>query len=248
MSKTVHIVMQGKGGVGKSVVARLLAEYMIEQNRSYTAFDADPVNQTFGALESFGVTIIDLVKQGNVDAGRFDHLVEKAMESEADAVIIDTGAAAFLPLLRYIEDTGLPELLAENDHELFFHTIVTGGPSFDDTFEGFERMAHRFGDEASVIAWVNSYFGDVTGDGTPFAEMKEVKAIIRAEKLTGIITIPEMSDLPRADFSAFLKCDTPLARIRDEGDFSLMARSRLQKLSRQIFAAMEAVLGNRDDT
>ena len=247
MSKTIHIVMQGKGGVGKSVVARLIAEYMIEKERSYAAFDADPVNQTFGALTGFGVEIVDLVKAGNVDAARFDGLVEKAMASETEAVIIDTGAAAFLPLLRYIEDTALPELLAENGHELFFHTVVTGGPSFDDTFEGFARMSERFGDDANVIAWVNSYFGDVENEGTAFSDMKDVKDLIKREKLAGIIMIPEMSDLPRADFSAFLKRDTPFARIKDDTDVSLMARSRLQKLSRQFFEAMDSVLGDVDD-
>lgn len=247
MSKTVHIVMQGKGGVGKSVVARLIAEYMIEKDRSYAAFDADPVNQTFGALDSFGVEIVDLVKAGNVDAARFDDLIGKAMDSEADSVIIDTGAAAFLPLLRYIEDTALPELLAENGHELFFHTVVTGGPSFDDTFEGFSRMAERFGDEASVVAWVNSYFGEVKRGSDPFEGMKDVKDLIKQEKLSGIITIPEMSDLPRADFSDFLKRDTPFARIKDDTKINLMARSRLHRLSRQFFTAMECVLQETED-
>jgi len=247
MSKTVHIIMQGKGGVGKSVIARLITEYMIEKDRSYAAFDADPVNQTFGALDSFGVEIIDLLKAGNVDAARFDELIERAMASATDAVIIDTGAAAFLPLLRYIDDTALPELLVENGHELFFHTVVTGGPSFDDTFEGFVRMSERFGEEASVIAWINSYFGDVENEGTAFSDMKEVKDLIKREKLAGIIMIPEMSDLPRADFSAFLKRDTPFARVKDDGNVNLMARSRLQRLSRKFFEAMERVLGDVDD-
>ena len=51
MNAAVYIVMQGKGGVGKSVISRFLAEYMIHRDLEYQGYDADPINQTFAALK-----------------------------------------------------------------------------------------------------------------------------------------------------------------------------------------------------
>ena len=38
---TIHFVGGEKGGVGKSVVARLLAQYMIDHNLPFIGFDTD---------------------------------------------------------------------------------------------------------------------------------------------------------------------------------------------------------------
>ena len=44
---TVHLSLQGKGGVGKSLVASLLAQYFRDRKgMSVRCIDADPVNQT----------------------------------------------------------------------------------------------------------------------------------------------------------------------------------------------------------
>lgn len=37
----IHLVGGEKGGVGKSVVARLLAQYMIDHNLPFIGFDTD---------------------------------------------------------------------------------------------------------------------------------------------------------------------------------------------------------------
>ena len=44
---TVHFVLQGKGGVGKSFVASILGQYFQVRGRDVRCFDTDPVNQTF---------------------------------------------------------------------------------------------------------------------------------------------------------------------------------------------------------
>ena len=43
---TVHLILQGKGGVGKSFIAALLAQYLQEKGVAVRCFDADPVNST----------------------------------------------------------------------------------------------------------------------------------------------------------------------------------------------------------
>ena len=45
-SADVHLVLNGKGGVGKSLVATWLAEFLISRGRSVRCIDGDPVNRS----------------------------------------------------------------------------------------------------------------------------------------------------------------------------------------------------------
>ena len=45
--KQIHFILQGKGGVGKSFIASLLAQYLRDRkNGQVVCFDTDPVNPT----------------------------------------------------------------------------------------------------------------------------------------------------------------------------------------------------------
>ena len=59
---TVHLTLQGKGGVGKSVVATLLAQYLRDRGIAAKCFDADPLNQTLAGFAGLGVTKVDLME------------------------------------------------------------------------------------------------------------------------------------------------------------------------------------------
>jgi len=41
----IHIALQGKGGVGKSLVSAILSQYLSSKGQDVLAIDADPVNQ-----------------------------------------------------------------------------------------------------------------------------------------------------------------------------------------------------------
>ena len=45
-SADVHLVLNGKGGVGKSLVATWLAEFLISHRRTVCCIDGDPVNRS----------------------------------------------------------------------------------------------------------------------------------------------------------------------------------------------------------
>jgi hypothetical protein len=46
VTPTIHLTLQGKGGVGKSLVASILAQYFRHRNAEIHCLDTDPVNQT----------------------------------------------------------------------------------------------------------------------------------------------------------------------------------------------------------
>jgi Mrp family chromosome partitioning ATPase len=64
---TVHLSLQGKGGVGKSLVASLLAQYFkLRKGISVRCIDADAVNQTLGQYNELGAERLDLMREGSV--------------------------------------------------------------------------------------------------------------------------------------------------------------------------------------
>ena len=46
----IHVSLQGKGGVGKSLIASVLAQYFITQGHRVQCIDTDPVNHTLSRL------------------------------------------------------------------------------------------------------------------------------------------------------------------------------------------------------
>jgi hypothetical protein len=103
----IHFVGGEKGGVGKSVLARLLAQYYIDHELDFSAFDGD---LSHGALVRYYGEFASLV-----DISRFesaDQIAEAAAESGHD-VIVDLAAQASRPLDRWMGETGLAELGAE---------------------------------------------------------------------------------------------------------------------------------------
>jgi hypothetical protein len=102
---TVHFVLQGKGGVGKSFVASILGQYFQVRGRDVRCFDTDPVNQTFAQYRELGVERLDLLADGSIDQRAFDGLVERLL-TEDECFVVDNGASTFIPMWNYILETG----------------------------------------------------------------------------------------------------------------------------------------------
>src|SRR5688572_15894020 len=100
-SGAVHLVLQGKGGVGKSFVASILAQYFRERNKKVKCVDTDPVNQTFAQYRDLGVQRLDLLVDGAIDQRAFDGLVEQLL-TEDGLFVVDNGASTFIPMWNYM--------------------------------------------------------------------------------------------------------------------------------------------------
>jgi len=92
---TVHLVLQGKGGIGKSVVASWLAEFLISRGQPVRCIDGDPVNRSLGQYKALAAEKLDLVNQeGLLQRARYDALMERFMTEDA-VFLVDSGATAF---------------------------------------------------------------------------------------------------------------------------------------------------------
>ena len=57
----IHFILQGKGGVGKSLIAALLAQYLQGRNLGVHCFDTDPINATLVGYEALDAVALDIM-------------------------------------------------------------------------------------------------------------------------------------------------------------------------------------------
>ena len=72
----IHIVLQRKGGVGKSFVALHLAQYFADQSLPTAVFDSDPATQTLSNYEALQPRYFNFMEGDDLDVRQFDDAVE----------------------------------------------------------------------------------------------------------------------------------------------------------------------------
>src|ERR1700681_327351 len=170
---SIHILLQGKGGVGKSLISAILSQYLLSKGQDVRGIDADPVNQTLSEYRGLAVSCLNLLKEGSVDQREFDLLMERFL-TESGTFVVDTGASTFIPLWHYILENHALDYLRERGKRVFVHSVITGGQSLNDTLTGFEQLAETTR-EKNIVAWLNEYFGAVLPAGSLFHEMTVCK-------------------------------------------------------------------------
>jgi len=71
----IHLTLQGKGGVGKSLIASVLAQYFKERGRDVRCVDTDPGNRTLAQYGALGADRLNLRDEHNrIDQRCFDNL------------------------------------------------------------------------------------------------------------------------------------------------------------------------------
>src|SRR5277367_5770944 len=98
----IHLIGGDKGGVGKSMVARLLAQYFIDHSIAFTGFDADRTN---GALLRFYGSYASAVQVDQYES--LDTIVEAATSHPEHRILVDLAAQAGEPLTRWMDESQL---------------------------------------------------------------------------------------------------------------------------------------------
>ena len=184
--RTVHLILQGKGGVGKSLVASLLCQYLIAQGRNILAFDTDPLNQTLTGYKDLPVKELHLMKGDDIDRRRFDQLIEDILTAPGD-VVVDNGAASFVPLSAYLKENQTIDFLEESGIRVLIHTVFTGGQAMKETADGLVSLASHF-PTVPLVVWLNRYFGEIATETKKFEEFKVYRE--NQDKIAALIYIP----------------------------------------------------------
>ena len=216
----IHFVGGEKGGVGKSVLARLLAQYHIDKGLPFNAFDSD---RSHGALLRFyGDFSRPLVLE---DFDSADQLMEAALESERD-ILVDLAAQTSQPLHRWIEQNDLLALAQEVQIPVVFWHVLDDGA---DAIALLDSLLERYGRAAAYVV-VKNY-----GRGKDFSAYDASSTRARAMEL-GAANL----DLPELHAATMRKIDhagTSLWAAAQSGHsgLGLMDRQRVRVWSNRIY-------------
>jgi hypothetical protein len=174
----IHFVGGEKGGVGKSVVARLLAQWCVDRSAPFAAIDADTSHGTL--LRSYR----EFTQAADLEAfASADEIVNRALGAER-MVVVDLPAQSARALERWIESADVVRFAREAGIGLILWHVSDG--SYD-SLRDLERTIDRWADAFRYVAVKNR------GRGKDFTLFDESDARRRVEQMGGsVIELPEL--------------------------------------------------------
>lgn len=171
LRNTIHIVVQAKGGTGKTFVATTLASFFQRhaQELDMYCFDIDSNRKSFSSFKSFNVAQFSEVSvNGNgevvIDPTAFNGAFNPMLESiQSDAVVvIDTGAgSSFWSLIQYIRDLDYPTLAKScgRDWRFIFHVVLSGADK-EESVRTIQSLRDVIDNPfVEFVIWGNEFFG-----------------------------------------------------------------------------------------
>lgn len=160
--KSLNFIGGEKGGVGKSVAARVLAQYFIDRERPFTGFDTD---RSHTSLTRFYADYASPIVVDSYDG--LDQVVSvfesEAADGKQASVIVDLAAQTAAPLARWIKDSDLVALLAEMDVAVNFWHLADAGK---DSVDLLDRLLASYGEGPNYFVVKNE------GRGSDFTLLK----------------------------------------------------------------------------
>jgi hypothetical protein len=227
MSK-IHFVGGEKGGVGKSVLARLLAQYHIDQRLPFTAFDTD---RSHGALLRFYADFSQPMILDDFESA--DQLMEQALATDRD-ILVDLAAQTSLPLHRWIDQNDLLTLAdAEQIQVVFWHVLDDGA----DAIALLDALFDRYGRAASYVVVKNH------GRGKNFSAYDDSSARVKALEMgAAVIDIPDLHAATMRKIDHGNASLWAAAHTRDSG-LGLMDRQRVKVWTSRVYQQFDQVSG-----
>jgi hypothetical protein len=148
----VHLIGGEKGGVGKSMVARLLAQYFIDRGTSFVGFDTD---RSHGALLRFYAGYASPALVDRYEA--LDLIVESCIDQPGRRVLVDLAAQTHEPLTRWIDESGVLDLADVSGLALHYWHVMDSGR---DSVDLLKKLLDRFGRRLDYVIVRNQLRGD----------------------------------------------------------------------------------------
>lgn len=235
----VHITLQGKGGIGKSLVCRFLGEY-----RDAVCIDADPENRSLAACTGLQVQEFELLDaRKTIDPFAIDRLMESVLDETAD-IVIDIGAASFVEVSAFWLENDLETVFSDARKDLWMHLIVVGGPSQGACMRTVvdrikDEMTHGTTNSRTVV-WENEYFGPLGNTGTD----KSVKEVIDQAGFKRIL-LPQRGRLFVAALEGMIRAGMTFEEAIASAP-TLLGRTRLERQRNELWQQLDVALSKSE--
>ncbi len=224
----IHLVGGEKGGVGKSLLSRLLAQYLIDHEQPFIGFDTD---RSHGALMRFYPGYASPILVDRSEA--FDSVMEAAAAEPTRRVLVDLAAQTHEPLARWMEEGGVFNLADELGLKLCYWHVMDCGK---DSVDLLHRLLNRFGTGLHYVIVRNQVRGN------DFSLLEHSGEQSRAQTLGArIMTVKKLSEtvVNKIDVasSSFWRAKGGGPSQGDELDpgLGLMGRQRLKMWLRDVY-------------
>ena len=241
---TIHMVLQGKGGVGKSFVASHIAQYFLEREVPAAIFDSDPINRTLSNYAALNARYFNFMAGNDLDLGAFDTMMSSLIDSQDAVVVLDTGSSNFIALLSYLQDGHVFNLLEELGRPVVVHSVLVGGEASRDTLSGFAMLGHIIGNH-HVVAWLNDFLGPVQFEGRPFEDTAPYAAL--RDRLLGTVHLRRRGGANNPlHINAIREMTRRHLTFREaiaSAEFWLLDKQRLADARREVREQLDAISG-----
>jgi hypothetical protein len=183
----IHFIGGEKGGVGKSVVARLLAQWFIDRAIPFAAVDGDLSHGALVRSYADFTQVVDLS-----DSNSADQIIDRALGADR-RVLIDLPAQSARSLWAWLAGANVLSFAKEMGIRMSFWHVSDGG--FASVGE-IDKALELFGDQLEHKVVKN------LGRSKDFAQFDESNAKRRLDQLGG-----RTIELPELDASAMYKVD-----------------------------------------
>lgn len=238
MKNSVHFVLQGKGGIGKTLVSSFLAQYIDDKfPGTLECYDTDQENATFADYKAFNVKLVDVMNSDRtINRKMFDTMLLDIFKSEKN-IVIDNGANTFSPLMSYLMENSFIDMMLESGKRVYIHTIIGGGDNLKDTTAGFVSLAKQT--NCPMVIWLNENASWGTTEN--FIESKIFSD--NSANVRGVVLLQgRNSDTFGDDIKRMNKARMTLKEITvAEGKFNILEISRLSTVVRDVFKKLDTV-------
>lgn len=172
---SINFIGGEKGGVGKSVMARLLAQYFIDQGRAFTGFDTDRSHTSFTRFyaDYAAPVVVDTYEGLDSIAAVYE---QPPADGAVPHVIVDLAAQTAAPLARWVHDSDLVPLMGSMGVAVNFWHVADAGK---DSVDLLGRLIATYGAGPNYVVVRNK------GRGSDFSQLESSEALEKVRELGG---------------------------------------------------------------
>ena len=220
--KRLDLILNGKGGVGKSFFAVNFVQYLKDKEVAHTAIDSDNENSTLNRFHPDSL-YLDLADRRGLDA------IFNALE-KASLVVVDCRAASTDLFVDFFEVIDLSTVLSAMGSALTFIMPVNHEA---DSVDQVQRLADQFGTKCNYVVVRNA----AHSDNFSLFEASEVRTQLKDKFCGREIAMGQLQDWLVV---ALNQENVTVSTAVKHPAFSLLDRQRLQTWQRKLYAEIES--------
>src|SRR5882724_1028883 len=231
MKKQLNLILNGKGGVGKSFFAVNLVQFLKDKSIPFVACDSDNENSTLKRFHP-DAEFINLAQSRSLDD------MFRALE-RTDLVIVDCRAASTDVFLRYFAAIDVAAVLRALEARL---TLLMPVNHEADSLDQVQRVVEAMADHARFVIIRNQ----VHAESFTLYDQSQVRVRLLKKLEAKEITIPRMEEWLVEGLN---RVNLTITAAANHESFYLLDRQRLmtwqRRLYEQIESAADLLLPNR---